>query len=441
MKTNAARRLRARNYSTARQSGGGDGNVVITQSVLNQLLQMASERGSVVDRETSAEKLTADRGAHVAPAASQVPGLVFEGSASTAGSNTGTIVPASVPLPAALTQGRGLSQREQWLADLNDQAAEKKARREQEQRRKQEAAVDEDYNPWGRPGCGAPILSQTGQVVTDYRQRQRETEDSPPGGSTSKSRQPPRFSPTREELPQHLTATHSEKLTLREKERRKQETEAVVDYNPWGRPGCGAPVRSQTGQVLTNPRQRRAAKRSELDDTSEGYPSTQTSPNRIVESSRHLERPPRHKTQNRGLPRLPEASSLNETYRLGSPPSVGASATPQLQASGTACHDTPHFGRGAGPYVDKFVLEQKAQQRRRQLEHMVGDLFSFHTHHKSTYAHSGITEHTFISPLLGYSRSLSVNRLLPKSSSRSKRSCFTRRRRERLRRGWLKRGR
>ena len=29
----------------------------------------------------------------------------------------------------------------------------------------------EDYNPWGKPGCGAPLMSDTGDVINDYRRR------------------------------------------------------------------------------------------------------------------------------------------------------------------------------------------------------------------------------------------------------------------------------
>ena len=37
---------------------------------------------------------------------------------------------------------------------------------------------------------------------------------------------------------------------------------------------------------------------------------------------------------------------------------------------------TPRFGRGAGPYVDKFVLQQKAEKTKRDTEHMVRDITS-----------------------------------------------------------------
>ena len=37
--------------------------------------------------------------------------------------------------------------------------------------RHQGKGVAEDYNPWGKPGCGAPMRTSSGNVITDYRRK------------------------------------------------------------------------------------------------------------------------------------------------------------------------------------------------------------------------------------------------------------------------------
>ena len=71
---------------------------------------------------------------------------------------------------------RELSQHEQWLRDLATQVEEKHQRKLAEKGR-QRQRTPEDYNPWGRPGCGAPIKDQSGQLLTDFRTRGRVGEE------------------------------------------------------------------------------------------------------------------------------------------------------------------------------------------------------------------------------------------------------------------------
>lgn len=71
--------------------------------------------------------------------------------------------------------GRGasdppLSKHEQWLQDLALQAEEQKQRKEAARQRRKQASPEE-YYPWGRPGCGAPIRTESGELMTDYRRR------------------------------------------------------------------------------------------------------------------------------------------------------------------------------------------------------------------------------------------------------------------------------
>ena len=70
------------------------------------------------------------------------------------------------------TNYQGLSPREKWLKDLAAQVEEQKAKKERKRLQEQQSTVEE-YFPFGRPGGGAPIRSQSGAVLTDYRSRTR----------------------------------------------------------------------------------------------------------------------------------------------------------------------------------------------------------------------------------------------------------------------------
>ena len=69
-----------------------------------------------------------------------------------------------------------LSQHDQWLRDLSKQVEDQRRKRESEKLREKEPII-EDYNPWGRPGGGAPIRSESGNLLTDYRTRGRVAEE------------------------------------------------------------------------------------------------------------------------------------------------------------------------------------------------------------------------------------------------------------------------
>ena len=63
----------------------------------------------------------------------------------------------------------------QYVRDLEDQIARRKAREQRAKQLDEEAAARAEreassYNPWGRGGCGAPLRDMTGQVVTDLRE-------------------------------------------------------------------------------------------------------------------------------------------------------------------------------------------------------------------------------------------------------------------------------
>ena len=63
-----------------------------------------------------------------------------------------------------------LSKQELWLRDLAQQAEEQKRKKETEKKREM-CAIVEEYNPWGRPGAGAPLRTSSGNLLTDLRRR------------------------------------------------------------------------------------------------------------------------------------------------------------------------------------------------------------------------------------------------------------------------------
>ena len=68
-----------------------------------------------------------------------------------------------------LLQPTGTAQ-EKWLSDLALQVQEKQRERENEKMKKQKEKVEE-YFPFGKPGCGAPIRSESGRLLVDYQER------------------------------------------------------------------------------------------------------------------------------------------------------------------------------------------------------------------------------------------------------------------------------
>ena len=64
---------------------------------------------------------------------------------------------------------------EEWLDVIAAQVQEKQVEKERLMREKRNER-GEDYFPFGRPGCGAPIRSESGRILTDYQERVSSTE-------------------------------------------------------------------------------------------------------------------------------------------------------------------------------------------------------------------------------------------------------------------------
>ena len=60
----------------------------------------------------------------------------------------------------------------QWLDDIAAQVREKQKEKERLKREKLNERVEE-YFPFGRPGCGAPIRSESGTLLVNYQERVR----------------------------------------------------------------------------------------------------------------------------------------------------------------------------------------------------------------------------------------------------------------------------
>lgn len=89
--------------------------------------------------------------------------------------------PPSHPSHSTEDYSKTLSKRDQWLRDLAQQAEEQKRKKEREKEREKCAFVEE-YNPWGRPGAGAPLRTSTGNLLTDFRRRGGAGERAEEGG-------------------------------------------------------------------------------------------------------------------------------------------------------------------------------------------------------------------------------------------------------------------
>ena len=103
------------------------------------------------------------------------------------------------------------------------------------------------------------------------------------------------------------------------------------EYFPFGRPGCGAPLRTVSGHVIADLR-----KRSRV----------------AVSSDRHL----------------PADGNLGSMAR----PAAGRHGDARTVMEGVGVElASPRYARGAGPHVNEYVLKEKEGKRKQELEHLV----------------------------------------------------------------------
>jgi hypothetical protein len=185
-----------------------------------------------------------------------------------------------------------------------------------------------DYFPFGRPGCGAPLRSGSGQVLADLRQRTKIMEAQ--SREIVETRASHKALGSRRETGQAAGETASPHYT-----RRASTITAAKPpvhspepdiYFPFGRPGCGAPLRSESGQVLADLR----LKTTHVRDSREVH---------VAESQASL-----------------KASDMQR--ELG-------------QVTVTGDMASPRYARGAGPHVSDYLLKEREGKRKKELEHVV----------------------------------------------------------------------
>lgn len=127
---------------------------------------------------------------------------------------------------------------------------------------------------------------------------------------------------------------------------------ALTEYFPFGRPGCGAPLRTVSGHVMADLR-------------GGGYnphhPPTSIHHPRPLSPSTH------HMTQGGG--HLGQTGSNAHGVTTSHIP--GSRGTEVVEGS------SPRYARGAWPCVNHHTLSERAAKRRRELEHMVNLLCMF----------------------------------------------------------------
>ncbi len=295
---------------------------------------------------------------HVQMDSRQVPGLVSPSHTLTAPQPHTYTAPQphtyTAPQPTHThTQSYGvpptLSAKEQWLKDLADQVKEKQSRQQQQKTKPQ--PTEEVYFPYGRPGCGAPMRTESGQVIADLRSKVRSSIDEPI-----------------QQMVMHQQAINH----------RNGPSPVVEDYNPFGRPGCGAPNSTATHGISYQPYGGDSYSHQPSYDgnayqQSSGPPSSyqpvhaqQVPPPPMMNSHQNYQPPP--------------ASKVDEDYYPYGRPGCGAPVTththsqpPPTQPSQEVPSPRDGFKRGAGPYVDKFVQQELDQRRRKELDYRVSD--------------------------------------------------------------------
>ena len=113
------------------------------------------------------------------------------------------------------------------------------------------------------------------------------------------------------------------------------------DYFPFGRPGCGAPLRTVSGNVVADLRTL-AFRNSHMGHIQD----TPSSPHR-------------------------SPSPIEEDVHVGVVRSTADHAQPDHRRTDMEESSSPRYARGVGPHVDHYMLREKAEKRKKELEHKV----------------------------------------------------------------------
>ena len=332
------RKREAGNGGKQAAEGATSDTVVISKSYLNELLRMSvnvrdEARGkNATNSDQVAPKSSVGNGArreesgrHVDIEASEIPGLsnvstikhvatipmqqtvhvphTRHAQSTTQQANYQGYTPqhtGNAGMPTATqANGQGLSPHEKWLQELAAQVEEQKAKKERNRLLEQQSKVEE-YFPFGRPGGGAPIKSQSGTLLTDYRSRTRVQEQ---GGMATRG---------------HLDTNYADNVQMPQ-EHTSFQAAHVHEGNSYG-----GYVHVPSQQPATN-----------------AYHSSVAS--------------------NTGL-------NIGGDVMMMSPRRGEAQQQPQHQDT---YNTTPQFARGAGPHVDQYMRKEMDEKRRKQMENMV----------------------------------------------------------------------
>ena len=166
---------------------------------------------------------------------------------------------------------------------------------------------------------------------------------------------------------QDLAAQVEEQKARKERKRLIEQKSAVEEYFPFGRPGGGAPIRSQSGQVLTDYRLRMGYQ-DQVNRPSRGhyYSDERTQASSVQVHGEQLNS--RRKVHIEGIDRsqVPTNDGTISTEGFG-----GVMVSPLHHGTMELHNITPRFARGAGPHVDRYMLQEMNEKRRKQMEHMV----------------------------------------------------------------------
>lgn len=225
-----------------------------------------------------------DYGGHVTVDPSAIPGLGRMSTQQQA--NHQGLTPQASQHNERQFNNQGLSPHEKWLQDLAAQVEEQKIKKERDRLREQESTAEE-YFPFGRPGGGAPIRSQSGTLLTDYRSRTRVQEQ---GGVVASKKA--------DNMPTH------------------QDMGYVRGVH-------------------------------ESSDPVSGHPA------RVAASTSH------------------HRSGVGNTGVRGGAGGDVMMMSPTRGDRKELYNTTPRFARGAGPHIDQYMRKEMDEKRRKRMEHMV----------------------------------------------------------------------
>ena len=230
-------------------------------------------------------------------------------------------------------------------------------------------------------------VRQTAPRLTEHAQNSNTTQQANYQGLTSPAPQHNEHQANNQGLSPHdkwlqeLAAQVEEQKAKKERNRLQEQQSTVEEYFPFGRPGGGAPIRSQSGALLTDYRSRTRAQ-DQRGMSTRGHLETK----KAGDTYMHQERAYFGATYNCDSGYVPSQPAAN-VYTGGVAGNTGVGSgvdvmtmSPRRGEADPQHKDvyntTPRFARGAGPHVDQYMRREMDEKRRKQMEHMVREDFT-----------------------------------------------------------------